>query len=468
MTDKLTELYNACHPLVPASPAQYVDCSRVRGDHALTTEFQSQLDRAQAPHYLRFLFSGHIGCGKSSELRHLAETLENPAPARPHKRHLAILLDASEYLDDYDVTPTDILLAIVAEVAATLREKGIGDLKDNYFVKRFNEVKEFFLTEVEIREGELALGGAKAKIQRLQKDPEARKKVRGKLQPQMTALLSEINTVFAEARLLMKEWKPPEGQDAFSDMVLILDNLEKIKRIAGHEEGAASQKELFIERAPQLTSLDVHVIYTVPLRFVRSDGPQLLAAYGTAPFVLPMIKVIHRDGTYPYADGVACLREVLQKRAGDAPIDSLFDADALDWLFRYSAGHVRDLMGFVQQAISYTGEPPVTLDAAKRALRRTVSLFSASIPDSHWPKLARLECSPERCIPSDDRDCQVMLEQVTILEYIDGEDAGSTVTDETFFDPVPWYAVNPIVRELREFKAAIANLDRDRPKASAP
>lgn len=453
MTNPLKNLYNACNPLTPASPAHYMDCSAVRGGKALTAQFRNKLAMAENQ-FLCFLFSGHIGCGKSSELHHLARELENPKPVAPHKRYFPVILDAGEYLDDYDVTPTDIHLAIVAELAATLREKGVGELKDNYFVRRFNEIKSFFLTERELGEGELSLGIAKARIQRLKKAPEARKQVREKLLPQMTSILSEINTVFDNARLLLKKMKSPGG-DAFADFVLILDNLEKIQRIAGHTEGEASQKELFIERAPQLMGLSAHVIYTIPLTLIFSHGPQLKAIYGFPPFVLPMIKIMERGTRKPYEEGRQALRDLVQHRAGDTPLESLFESEALDWLLTYSGGHTRDLMAFVQEACTYVDGPPITLQAAQRALGQTVSLYSTSIPASHWPKLAGLERSPDQDIDNNDPDIRQMLEQLTVLAYSNGGDAQDAFTPET-----PWYAVNPIVRELPQFKAALEDLNK--------
>src|SRR5215472_10044040 len=104
------------------------------------------------------------------------------------------------------------------------------ELKDDYFVKRLNEVTEFFLSEVELKEGELSLWAAKLKFQRLKKEPTARQKARDKLQPQMPTMLEEINKVLGEARLAVKKAKVNTALQPYTDLVLILDNLEKIQR----------------------------------------------------------------------------------------------------------------------------------------------------------------------------------------------------------------------------------------------
>ncbi|MCC2671246.1 MAG: hypothetical protein K0Q72_3717, partial [Armatimonadetes bacterium] len=143
----LSDLYNACDPLKPATPAQYVDAKGVRGGNAFTRLFLNQLSRAitNPGSYLLVLFSGHVGSGKSSELEHLEHYLVSGELLPGGKRFLAVRMDAEEYLDHHDVATSDILLAIVAELAATLKdEKGI-ELKDSYFQKRLDELKGFFL-----------------------------------------------------------------------------------------------------------------------------------------------------------------------------------------------------------------------------------------------------------------------------------------------------------------------------------
>ncbi|MBI1925760.1 hypothetical protein HYR99_16105 [Candidatus Poribacteria bacterium] len=446
MNNPLKHIYNACDPYKPATAEYYLDCSEARGAGALTIRFQSHLDKTQEGNYLRFLFSGHVGCGKSSELEQLKRALSHPTPL--HARYFSVLLNVFDYLDEYDVDTTDILLAIVTEVAATLRLEIKVELKDNYFVKRINEIKEFFLSDVEINEGELSLWKAKLKIQRLKRDPIARQKVREALAPKMSTMLEEINTVFDEARLAVKK----ASQPPYTDLVLILDNLEKLQRFAGKEEGLASQRELFLERAPQLTGLQAHVIYTVPLRLSRSDGSQLRQRYGVDPFVLPMVKVIERSTRTPFQPGLDCLHGLLQKRVDELSLDEVFAPDALDFLLTYSGGHTRDLMIFVREACTYSDNIPISLKAAHQAIGPTVRSYGSAIPEKHWGKLARLDQSADQKIDNDDEDYLAMLENLSVLEYRNGSG------DDPFILPEPWYAVNPIVRELQKFKTAVNSL----------
>lgn len=458
MTDVLKSIYNACDPYALAPPEYYYDCSEARGGSALAQEFQRHL--ALANDHIYFLFSGHIGCGKSSELGELKRSLTHAAP--PLACYFPILLNVSDYLDDFDATPTDLLLAIVTEIADTLRREANIETKDSYFTKRLNEIKEFFLSDVEINEGELELGFAKAKIQRLKKDPTARHKVRAVLEPKMSTMLEEINFVLEDARLKIRTHPVGPGKRNCADIVVIVDNLEKIRRIAGLEEGLASQRELFLERYTQLVGIKANFIYTVPLRLVRSpDGPQLEHRYGPL-FVLPMIKTHERGSDVPYKAGIDSLKEILRKRLGNLTLEEVFAHDALDFFLKYSGGNVRSLMTFVQNACTYASAVPIPLVAAQKAVQQTVRTYATAIPEHHWKKLARLDLSIDQKIPNGDNDYLVMLENLSVLEYINGGD------EDPFASAEPWYAVNPIVRELQKFKAARSRLQAGEQQAAPP
>jgi hypothetical protein len=275
-------------------------------------------------------------------------------------------------------------------------------------------------------------------------------------------MLDEINLVFDEARLRLKSSQSGGQRRPCADIVIIVDNLEKIRRIAGMEEGLSSQRELFLERYTQLAGMSAHFIYTVPLRLIRShDGPQLHQRYGPS-LVLPMIKTMERGTRQSYQPGLDSLREILRKRLCDLSVEQAFAPDALDFLLTYSGGHVRNLMTFVQNACTYASSVPIPLAAAQKAVRQMVSNYSTAIPEHHWVKLAALDRSSDQKIPNGDADYLVMLENLSVLEYVNGGD------DDPFAEAEPWYAVNPIVRELQRFKAAARQLEADAAKPPAP
>jgi len=60
-------------------------------------------------------------------------------------------------------------------------------------------------------------------------------------------------------------------------------------------------------------------------------------------------------------------------------------------------------------------------------------------------------------IPNGDDDYLAMLENLSILEYRNGGD------NDSFSAAEPWYAVHPVVRELKRFKEACASLGKVKP-----
>ncbi len=89
---------------------------------------------------------------------------------------------------------------------------------------------------------------------------------------------------------------------------------------------------------------------------------------------------------------------------------------------------------------------PITAQAVERGVRQHINAFSRSIPEDNWKLLAQLHLNPNKDIPQNDAH-QGMLGDLSILEYMNGGE--------------PWYAVNPVVRELEKFKRAVERLEKD-------
>ncbi len=454
MNDNLDHIYQACNPLKSATSDFYVDCRDARGGDTFVNTFLENLKRcgsydendSKKSDFLYFLFTGHSGCGKSSELVYLTEKLKSKS--FDNIRYFPIYINVSDYLDDFDVSTTDILLAIVTELASTLKEELGIDLQETYFQSRFAEIKDLLFSNVEISEGHLGVGSNKAVVKLLRTNQEAREKVREALKLKTSSMLVEINLLFTKARTEIRKKTCGETSIKYSDIVIILDNLEKIQRFEAAEEGIVSHERLFIDNYAQLTALQSHIIYTVPLRLVRSHLGKRLSNYYNQPFVLPMVKTFDRKTRLPFKIGVQRLKEVIEKRLGGVKIDDAFDKDAIDFLIKYCGGNIRELLGFVRDSVRQIDTFPIKLIHAKNSLKPNIQLYSTSIPEAHWQKLALLDNSPSQTFPNDDDDYRDMLANTSVLEYING---GS---DDIWDEVAPWYAVNPIVRELKQFRTA--------------
>ncbi len=285
-------------------------------------------------------------------------------------------------------------------------------------------------------------------LKRVKRDPYTRKQIRASLSPQTSTLLEATNTAVHQARIILK------GR-AYDDIVFIVDNLEKIRRVTGFVEGVDLERELFIEWAPQLTKLAAHFVYTAPLRLLRHHESARLHHQYDGTFVLPMVRVIERYTRTPSVVGLDCLKALLQKRLQDVPLEQAFSPDALDFLMMYSGGHIRSLMMFIKNSCVYADTVPIPLKAAHQAIREVVTAYSTSIPESHWKKLAQLDLSSKgHFFVGDDPDYLMMLDNLSILEYYEGPSE-----ENPFGSGEVWWAVNPIVRELGKFKSAVRELE---------
>jgi predicted AAA+ superfamily ATPase len=94
--DVLTEIYSVFEPFQPPIPEAYVDCQDVRGKWNVLRELGKVIERS--PHKATCqLFSGYRGVGKSTELLHLKEYLEQ-------KKFYVVYFAA----DQEDIEPQDV------------------------------------------------------------------------------------------------------------------------------------------------------------------------------------------------------------------------------------------------------------------------------------------------------------------------------------------------------------------------
>lgn len=440
--ETLRHIYAACDPEQPPTPEQYVDLSVARGAQALVQQFTARLDLSAAGTYVRTPFSGHIGSGKSSEVRRLIRAVEEPADT-DLPSYLAVLVNVNDYLNVYDVEPGDLLLAIAAEVGERLgRPVAAGGPWDRLW-QSLNQ-------PLGLGDAEINLGFFKQKVLNLSRDQNGRQEVRTFVRPRMPQLQDAVNEILREARTTVQRSPDRRGQ-CYRDLVIVIDNLENVQKLGNDQEGLDYLRTLFLEHYRELTSAEAHLLLTVPLRLVRSQwGPQIAQRY-SPPIVLPMVKVTERDRS-PYEPGRVLLKQLLERRMVPASLDQVFTPGALDLLIDYSGGHPRKLMEYVRTLCTY-GRLPFGPDEVYEALSNDIRTYSTSILPEWWPLLAQVEAFPETELISGDPDYLVMLETLVVLEYLNGPAAGSR-----FARSEPWYRVNPVVRELREFRAACERL----------
>lgn len=194
MSLDLARFFRACNPsktLVVGNQEDrqyYIDFSSVRGSNIIQELGRTIVLADDEPNCQ--LFTGHIGCGKSTELRRLQADLE-------HQGFPVVYFESDKDLDVGDVDVSDILLAIARQVSESLEAVHI-QFKPGYFASLFKEIANFLKTPVDLSfEAGLSVGIGKLTA-RTKDSPNLRSQLRQFLEPRTNSLLEAINQELLE------------------------------------------------------------------------------------------------------------------------------------------------------------------------------------------------------------------------------------------------------------------------------
>ena len=390
----LRDVFNAANPLLPlpSGDPRYVDCTEVRGNEDVVTQLFQCITWSDT--ITSQLFTGHRGCGKSTELLRLRQRLTDA-------NYAVIYFEADEIIDIEDTEYTDVLVAIALQVFEGLKTLGVN-LSDDLLESVFAWFAEVVYEQENIQVAQIA------------------------------QLLDKINLLLRSGEAQLRK----RGQ---SGLVVIVDGLDRVMYRTLDDGRRNSHDALFIEHGEQLRACSVHLVYTVPISMFYSPRAGVLANVFPDYRILPMIKVHGRDNT-PAPDGLAKLREILAQRID---LSLIFEEEGLAALCKASGGHPRILMTLVRNACTYAVNrfpKPIDANAAERAINRLVSEFSRSIPEEHFPLLVQVY---RRKQVNNDDPHRLMLQNLSVLEYINGAP--------------PWQDVQPVVVRLDKFQKVLAD-----------
>ena len=398
----------------------YIDFSSVRGGQIIE-DLKDNITLWSPDEPTCQLFTGHIGCGKSTELLRLKRELEQEG-------FHVVYFESDRDLEMNDVDVSDILLAIARRVSESLEDIGIR-LKPGYFQNLFTEIKDILQIPVDISEVEFSLGIATITAQ-TQSSPKLRDKLRGYLEPRANGIIDAINQEVLEPAI--KKLK----QQGKNGLVAIVDNLEKVDS-SPKPWGRPQQEYLFVDRGEQLLSLNCHVVYTMPLalRFSNDFNP-LIQRFKVEPKVLPMVPVKLSDGS-DWSEGMALLRQMVLARAFPdldearrlGKIAEVFDSpETLDRLCSVSGGHVRDLLRLLNDSLKKQRGLPISRNTLEKVIR---------------------EYGNERCLAVDEYE-KDLLRAVAEKKKVAGDDGYKTLIRSMFVYEYrdwqgSWFDINPIL-----------------------
>jgi len=436
---------------IEADRQLYIDFSPVRGG-SIIEEMKDNISFYSPEIPTCTLFTGHIGCGKSTELMRLKQELEQEG-------FHVVYFESSEDLEMADVDIGDVLLAIARRVSQSLDDMTIAEPKGlRQLLKEAARLlqTEFEVTKVEVGvpegfgmeglkfsandEGEFSLAFGIGKITtRAKNDSGLRERLNQYLGPQKTKLLDSINRELLGAAIAQLKDRGKRG------LVVIMDNLDRIDR-AQKPFGRPQQEYLFIDQSDCLSKLNCHMVYTMPLALkFSSEYGMLTQRFSQDPRVLPMVPVQFADGR-ECTEGMDLLRQMALSRAfphlspGDrmTALTDVFESQAaLDRLCRMSGGHVRDLLRLLNDWIKRGGRNlPLTTDKLEAVIRAQRNEMRLQILDDEWELLRQVH---RRKTVGGYDGYQTLIHSRLVFEYRDRDKS--------------WFDINPILIEMQELQS---------------
>jgi hypothetical protein len=431
--------YKACNPsssLIMSDPQDrkyYTDFSSVRGGQIIKKIERTIENKGDEPTCQ--LFTGHIGCGKSTELRKLEDNLLK-------KGYHVVYIQAKYDLDMADVDITDILLMIARQVSESLQQSYEISMRPGRFSQLLEEIGQFLSLEVS---GEISIDAVLAKIKLSTKaSPGVRSQLRQFLEPRTSSILDLLNNqILKETQLVLKKL----GKQG---LVVIVDELDRVDNRICENSNRTQPEYLFVDRGEQLSRLNCHVVYTIPLVLLYSEPNMLTQRFGgMLPKILPMIPVRSRQGT-EHQEGLNLLRQMLIKRAFPHEaltdeqrldfIPEIFDSkETLDRLCYSSGGHARNILAMLQSCLQEE-DPPISRASLETVIRDYRDALLAAITPEQLPLLRQVK---QQQSVSGAKEQQTLLGTLLVYEYHDEQDGR-------------WYDINPVLLESEKIRNILA------------
>ncbi len=371
----------------------------------------------------KILFTGHRGCGKSTELNRL---LEDPAI---QKTFLIVPFSLADVLDPLDLGYVDLLVAIEAGLYRAARQAGVqiderlASLLEKFWLPQGEPVG--FLRPEKISPAELLdlwFEGLVGPYGKLRLEAVTREYLRQALAHRVSELVTHIAYLASLVRSQLKR-----------SILVAIDDLDK--------PDIATAQELFYRHATALTQPPCKIIYTVPIALLYAAEFRSVARSFSGWFVLPNIKVWNRDGT-PCEDGQRLMKEMVARRIDPGLIDS----EALEFLIGMSGGVMREMTTLMQLACNearVAGKAKIDLPVAEIAVATIRNEYQRSLRAEHYPQLRMVQQDKQvREIhrahrrPDEEESELALLEllhNLSILEYSNKDS---------------WWDVHPIVKSL--------------------
>ena len=413
-----------------------------RGFHSELKALMGELEagaRTLPLNHTKFLFVGHTGCGKSTELYQLASIIETGVGGHEylHDNFLPIQYSVSEVVGLYNIEFVDIALSIILGIYREMER--LGHVVDDSPARRVYDW--LYQAQGSPQLGSsVGRGGADLSLSlgslirlidvRLKSEGEIREEIRARIRKYVPELINLINEVIYEVSFVTKK-----------NILLIIDDLDKIQPLD-------AALNIFREHVKSLASFNCFAIYTAPISLLYDPASKHIGQFLEVHY-MPMFRVRTKEGKPQLptdSPDVDTLREILYRRVHP----NLFDEGVADLAIELTGGILRELIRVIRGCCVYCEEYGVSritknvLDFQKTKLK---SEYYRILDHDDYKWLRRVKQTKSRA------DVNMRhLESLCVLYYPNGKG---------------WFDVHPVVTELleewQEEQAAVTLLRMDNP-----
>lgn len=355
----------------------------------------------------KYFFSGHRGCGKSTELNRLA------ADDEIKERFFVVKYSVKEVCDVNNLDYIDILFSIGAQLyihyidaGKELRPELIKELDSwkNSIIEKEETVSTSAEASIEskIRAFFISIL-AKIKVEGTTKET-----IRQKIEPKLTELIDKINLIIADI----------QGKESKNVLVLI-DDLDK--------PSLEQATNIFYNNYTAITQPSCFIVYTVPISIYFTSEFTVLKE---SMFFLPNIKLHPKDDKNTMDEkGYELMRTFVFNRMKP----ELIEPDALNHAIKIGAGVFRETARVMQIAADSAiehGRSCIINEDVNRAEGEIRGDFKRQLTTEDYDILREI------CNINEMRGIEKigkLLHNLCVLEYVNGE---------------PWCDVHPVLEEL--------------------
>ena len=355
----------------------------------------------------KYFFSGHRGCGKSTELNrlHVDEGI--------NEKYFIVKYSVKDVCDVNNLNYVDVLFSIGAQLYIQYIDAG-KELRPE-LIKELDAWKNTVVEQITEKEKSIeASGEAGIKafflsfLAKIKSEDTTRKTIREKIEPRLSDLIDKIN-------LIISDIKGKEGKE----VLVVIDDLDK--------PGLEQAIKIFYDNYTAITQPACAIVYTVPISIYFA---QEFTAIRDSRFFLPNIKLhVKNDRNTLYEPGYKLMRTFVFKRMQE----KLIEPEALNLAIKMGAGVFRETARIMQIATDSAienGRKRIAQQDVQRAEREIRSDFKRILRSEDYNTLAGVYKNNEiRGIEKIGH----LLHNLSVLEY---------VNDET------WCDVHPTLEEL--------------------